>query len=97
MAAGQPCLPTWVTRAIIDRFGLGLVVYLWFANLLGRVLHPTLTFVLAAVLVLLLGLAFAWKGSGQSWIGEIGKSGNGYWWIGSGWLFERFAMVWRFR
>lgn len=74
-------------------FGLGLVVYLWLVNLLGRVLHPTVTFILAAVLVLLLGLAFAWKGERpildwRDW--KIWK------WLLVGlvlaWLFERFAM-----
>ena len=73
--------------------GLGLVVYLWFANLLGRVLHPTLTFVLAALLVLLVGLVFAWKGERpildwQDW--KIWK------WLLVGlvlaWLFQRLAM-----
>jgi hypothetical protein len=56
-------------------------------------LHPTLTFVLAAVLVLLLGLAFTWKGERpildwRDW--KIWK------WLLVGlvlaWLFERFAM-----
>jgi hypothetical protein len=47
---------------LIAGFGLGLVCYLWFANLLGRWLSPTVTFIAAAFLVAALGLAFAWKG-----------------------------------
>jgi hypothetical protein len=47
---------------LVAGFGLGLVGYLWFANLLGRWLPPGLTFILAAFLVCALGLAYAWKG-----------------------------------
>lgn len=43
-------------------FGLGLASYLWFANLVGRWLPPSAGFVVAALLVFALGLAFAWKG-----------------------------------
>lgn len=42
--------------------GLGLVPYLWFSNILGHWLTPTLTFVLAGIIVLLIGAAFAWRG-----------------------------------
>lgn len=74
-------------------FGLGLVVYLWIVNLLGRVVSPTLSFILSAILVLLLGLAFAWKGERpvldwRDW--KIWK------WLLVGlvlvWLFQRVAM-----
>jgi hypothetical protein len=47
---------------LVAGFGLGLIGYLWFANLLGRWLPPLLTFTLAALLVSVLGLAYAWKG-----------------------------------
>lgn len=47
---------------LMTGFGLGLVSYLWFVNLLGRWLSPTMTFIGGAFLVLALGLAFAWKG-----------------------------------
>ena len=43
-------------------FGLGLSGYLWLVNLLGHWLPPTITFIGAALLVLLSGLAFAWWG-----------------------------------
>ncbi len=41
--------------------GLGLVPYLWFSNVLGHWLTPTLTFVLAGIIVLLIGVTFAWR------------------------------------
>ncbi len=41
--------------------GLGLVPYLWFANILGHWLSPYVTFTLSGFVVLGLGLAFAWK------------------------------------
>jgi hypothetical protein len=47
---------------LIVGVGLGLVPYLWFTNILGHWLAPTLTFALAGILVLLIGVAFAWKG-----------------------------------
>ncbi|HEX9617688.1 MAG TPA: hypothetical protein VGA03_09730 [Anaerolineales bacterium] len=47
---------------LVVGFGLGLVSYLWLANLLGRWLPPAATFILAAFLVAGLGLAYAWKG-----------------------------------
>lgn len=78
---------------LLAGFGLGLVVYLWLTNLMGRLLNPTLTFILAAFLVLLLGVVFAWKGERpildwQDW---------GIWkWLlvglGLAWLFQRLAM-----
>ena len=43
-------------------FGIGLVMYLWFLNLLGHWVEATTTFVAAAFLVVGVGLAFAWKG-----------------------------------
>jgi len=43
-------------------FGIGLVMYLWFLNLLGHWVEATTTFVVAAFLVVGAGLAFAWKG-----------------------------------
>jgi hypothetical protein len=47
---------------IIVGFGLGLVSYLWFINIFGRWISPTWIFTGSAVLVLGLGLVFAWKG-----------------------------------
>lgn len=47
---------------LILGFGMGLSSYLWAANLLGHGFSPYLTFIGAAILVLGLGLAFAWKG-----------------------------------
>ena len=42
--------------------GLGLCSYLWFANLLGHWLPPMITFTLAGFIVLVIGVAFAWRG-----------------------------------
>ena len=47
---------------LIVGVGLGLVPYLWFSNVLGHWLSPTPTFVLAGIIVLFIGVAFAWKG-----------------------------------
>ena len=46
---------------VILGFGLGLVVYLWLVNLLGKWLEPTASFFIPAVLVFLIGLLYAWK------------------------------------
>jgi len=47
---------------IIVGFGLGLVSYLWFINLFGRWISPIWIFSGSTILVLGLGLVFAWKG-----------------------------------
>lgn len=73
-------------------FSLGVTCYLWLINLIGRWLQPTLTFSLAGLLVLLLGVSYAWKGEGPvlDWKDlEIG------WWLLIGlvllWVFARTA------
>src|SRR3989337_336303 len=48
---------------LIIGFGLGLVCYLWFVNLIGRWLTPDWTFAGAGILVLILGMAYAWNGT----------------------------------
>lgn len=45
---------------VLVGFGIGLVSYLWIVNWIGRLLPPFWTFVLAAVLVLVLGVAAAY-------------------------------------
>ena len=47
---------------LIVGMGLGLVPYLWFVNVLGHGIPAGLTFTLAGIIVLLMGIAFAWKG-----------------------------------
>lgn len=47
---------------IIVGFGLGLVSYLWFINIFGRWISPLWVFTGSAVLVLGIGVVFAWKG-----------------------------------
>lgn len=49
------------SERLILGFGLGLSGYLWMSNLLGHWLPPTLTFIGAALLMLISGLAFAWR------------------------------------
>jgi len=48
-------------------FGIGLACYLWFINLIGRWLAPELAFSLAAFLVVMVGVAFAWRGE-RPWL-----------------------------
>ena len=47
---------------LLAGIGLGVFPYLWLANLIGRWLSPEVAFSLPAIVVLLVGLAFAWKG-----------------------------------
>ena len=47
---------------LLAGFGIGMVMYLWFVNLLGHWVEATTTFIAAAFLVVGAGLAFAWKG-----------------------------------
>jgi len=47
---------------LLAGFGLGMVMYLWFINLLGHWVEATTTFIAAAFLVVGVGMAFAWKG-----------------------------------
>jgi hypothetical protein len=77
---------------IIVGFGLGLVSYLWFINLFGRWISPIWVFTGSAVLVLILGLAFSWKGERPvlDW-----KDLHSWRWILLGifivWIFSRIA------
>ncbi len=47
---------------LIVGFGVGLVGFTWFANLLGHWLAPEIAYPLAAIVVLSAGMVFAWKG-----------------------------------
>lgn len=73
--------------------GLGLVLYLWLVNWLGRIADPTLAFLLSAIIVLFLGLAFAWRGERPL----LAIADLGIWkWLVVGlilaWLIQRVAM-----
>lgn len=46
---------------VILGFGLGLVIYLWLINLVGRWVDATAAFILPAILTLVIGLFYAWK------------------------------------
>ncbi len=73
-------------------FSLGLACYLWFINLIGRWLPPTLTFGLAGLLVLILGLCYTWKGERPILDWKDLRIG---WWLLIGlvlfWVFARTA------
>lgn len=45
---------------LLAGFGIGLVLYLWVCNVLGRWFDPTLTFVISAFLVLSIGIFIGW-------------------------------------
>jgi hypothetical protein len=48
---------------LVAGVGLGIFLYVWLINLVGRWLTPVLAFTFPAVMVLLIGVAFAWKGA----------------------------------
>ena len=51
---------------LLAGFGLGLILYAWFANLLGRWLSAQIAFVVPAIIVMLIGaLAYYWSERGQ--------------------------------
>jgi hypothetical protein len=47
---------------LIIGIGLGLIPYLWFINILSHWTPASWAFILAGILVLLVGIAFAWRG-----------------------------------
>jgi hypothetical protein len=51
---------------LIAGLGVGLVGYVWLANLFGRWLNPELTYILPALILLASGAAFAWRGVKKS-------------------------------
>jgi hypothetical protein len=53
---------------LIAGLALGLVLYIWLANVLGQWLSPNLAFALPALIVLLLGGMFAWRRKQGSWL-----------------------------
>lgn len=53
---------------LIAGLGLGIASYAWLVNLLGRWLSADATFYGAAVLVLLAGVAFAWRRADGVWL-----------------------------
>ena len=46
---------------LVIGFGLGMVLYLWLVNLVGRFMTPVAAFFIPALVVLFIGLAMAWK------------------------------------
>lgn len=46
---------------VILGFGLGLIMYLWLINLMGRWLNATAAFILPAIITLVIGIFYAWK------------------------------------
>jgi len=55
------------SERLLAGLGLGVFIYLWIVNVIGRWLPPLLTFTLPALIVLLTGLVFAWKGK-RPWL-----------------------------
>lgn len=55
-------------------FGLGLTGFLWITNVIGRWLPTTVAFVGSGIAILLIGLAFAWRGKRPVLdIGDLGE------------------------
>jgi hypothetical protein len=48
-------------QRLLIGFGLGLVIYLWLLNLIGRWFEPRFAYILPAFIVLVIGLMFAWR------------------------------------
>ena len=46
---------------LVIGFGLGMMLYLWLVNLIGRFMTPVPAFFIPALVVLFIGLAMAWK------------------------------------
>ena len=53
---------------LVVGLGLGLVLYTWLANLIGHWLSPVLTFAGAVILLLLMGVLFAWRRKEGPWL-----------------------------
>ncbi|MEX1071047.1 MAG: hypothetical protein WEC37_00325 [Anaerolineales bacterium] len=53
---------------LIVGLGLGLVLYTWLANILGHWLPPSAAFIGAAVLLLFVGMFFAWRRKEGPWL-----------------------------
>ncbi|MEX1248614.1 MAG: hypothetical protein WEA61_09030 [Anaerolineales bacterium] len=53
---------------LVAGLGLGLVLYIWLANLLGHWLSADLTFILPTLLLLLAGGLFAWRRKEGPWL-----------------------------
>ena len=77
---------------VLVGLGIGLVSYLWIVNWIGRVLPPFWTFLLAALLVLVLGLAAAYPFR-KPWLDLNDLKIGG--WIAAGlvlfWIFLRIS------
>jgi hypothetical protein len=90
LAAHLFSLEPW-ERALVG-LGIGLVSYLWIVNWIGRVLPPFWAFLLAAVLVLVLGLAAAYPFR-RPWLDLNDLKIGG--WIAAGlvlfWIFLRIS------
>ena len=48
-------------QRILIGFGLGLVIYLWLVNLMGGWFDVKIAYILPSLLVLIIGLVFAWR------------------------------------
>lgn len=57
-----------VRERLIVGLGLGLILYVWLANLLGHWLPPGITFLLPALLLLLTAVFFGWRRKEGPWL-----------------------------
>lgn len=53
---------------LVTGLALGVVLYAWFINLIGRWLSPELVFYISALVVLALGSVFAWRSPQRPWL-----------------------------
>lgn len=74
---------------LIAGLGLGVVLYTWAANLLGHWLSPELTFILPALILLLVSLLFGWRREERPW---LNREDLKVW----PWLLAGLGLVWLF-
>ncbi len=74
---------------LIAGLGLGLVLYIWLANVLGHWLAPEMTFLLPALLILAAGILFAWRKKEGTW---FNREDLKVW----PWLLAGLGLVWLF-
>ncbi|MCL5429082.1 MAG: hypothetical protein M1347_04665 [Chloroflexi bacterium] len=74
---------------LIAGLGLGLVLYVWLANLIGHWLSPDLTFLLPALILLIVGVLFGWRRKEGLW---LDREDLRVW----PWLLAGLGLVWLF-
>src|SRR3990172_4528396 len=72
---------------LVVGLGLGVVLYVWLANLLGHWLSPELTFILPALIILVAAILFGWRRAGGYW---LNREDLNVW----PWLLTGLGLVW---